>query len=190
MTSQHSLPPWRPLLRGAREREGRLPQARWLQLATVAADGTPRIRTLVFRGWADAASLDLLTDGRSAKVGELRQQPSVELAWLLPKARCQFRLRGSLLTLPTEETTRETQRHWQALSPSGRALWGWPQPGAPLEAGAPFPSELADELPIPDHFQLLRIGLTQVDLLELTDHPHRRRRWRQEDGWREHALNP
>ena len=43
------LPPWRALLRGAREREGRAPQARWLQLASVAADGTPRVRTLVSR---------------------------------------------------------------------------------------------------------------------------------------------
>ncbi|QNI71487.1 hypothetical protein CyaNS01_02370 [Cyanobium sp. NS01] len=33
------LPPWRPLLRAAREREGRSPAARWLQLATAAAAG-------------------------------------------------------------------------------------------------------------------------------------------------------
>jgi len=135
MTSQPALPPWRPLLRAAREREGRQPQARWLQLATVAADGTPRIRTLVFRGWAGAAALDLLTDARSAKVDELGRQPAVELGWLLPKARCQFRLRGSLLTLPAEENSREAQLHWQALSPSGRAVWGWPQPGAPSRLG-------------------------------------------------------
>ncbi|MCE2837176.1 MAG: pyridoxamine 5'-phosphate oxidase family protein, partial [Cyanobium sp. 49614_E6] len=82
------LPPWRLLLRGAREREGRSAHARWLQLATVARDGSPRVRTLVFRGWADGAVLDLLTDGRSAKHAELRQQPAVELCWLLPKARC------------------------------------------------------------------------------------------------------
>ena len=190
MTSPQPLPPWRPLLRGAREREGRLPQARWLQLATVAADGTPRIRTLVFRGWADGAALDLLTDGRSAKLAELSRQPCVELAWLLPKARCQFRLRGSLLSLPAPIDAREMERHWQSLSPAGRALWGWPQPGAPLDAGAPFPRELAADLPIPAHFQLLRIALTQVELLELTDHPHRRRRWCLGDGWQEQPLNP
>ncbi|MEB3170063.1 MAG: pyridoxamine 5'-phosphate oxidase family protein, partial [Synechococcaceae cyanobacterium] len=101
MTSP-SLPAWRPLLRGAREREGRSPWARWLQLATVAADGTPRVRTLVFRGWADAAALDLLTDGRSAKPTELRHQNAVELCWLLPRARSQFRLRGQLEALATD----------------------------------------------------------------------------------------
>jgi hypothetical protein len=53
-----------------------------------------------------------------------------------------------------------------------------------------FPTELTDDLPTPEHFQLLRIGLTQVELLELCDHPHRRRRWCQGDGWLEHGLNP
>ena len=52
MASADPLPPWRPLLRGARQQEGRTPHARWLQLASVAVDGTPRLRTLVFRGWA------------------------------------------------------------------------------------------------------------------------------------------
>ncbi|SBO43429.1 pyridoxamine 5'-phosphate oxidase family protein [Cyanobium sp. NIES-981] len=184
------LPPWRPLLKGARQREGRSPAARWLQLATVAADGTPRLRTLVFRGWADGASLDLLTDGRSAKAAELRHQPGVELCWLLSRARCQFRLRGRLLALPPDLEMGERQRHWRGLSPGGRALWGWPAPGAPLEAGAPFPADLADDVPMPEHFQLLRIGIGQVELLELVGHPHRRRRWRREEGWREEILNP
>ncbi|MEB3171998.1 MAG: pyridoxamine 5'-phosphate oxidase family protein, partial [Synechococcaceae cyanobacterium] len=113
------LPPWRPLLRGAREREGRSPQARWLQLATVAADGTPRVRTLVFRGWAGASQFDLLTDGRSAKAADLRAQPALELCWLLLRARCQFRLRGAVLALPAEQEQAERERHWQALTPEG-----------------------------------------------------------------------
>lgn len=190
MVSAEPLPPWRPLLRGAREREGRSPQSRWVQLATVAPDGTPRLRTLVFRGWAAASELDLLTDGRSAKVAELRHQPAVELGWLLPRARCQFRLRGRLLALPPEQEASERQRHWTGLTPEGRALWGWPAAGEPLQAGACFPAELAEELPIPDCFRLLRIGLDQVELLELTNHPHRRRLWCREDGWVERRLNP
>lgn len=185
-----TLPPWRPLLRGAREREGSSPVARWLQLATVAPDATPRVRTLVFRGWADDAALDLLTDGRSAKPAELRQQPAVELCWLLPKARCQFRLRGDLLTLPTDVEFEERQRHWQGLTSSGRALWGWPEPGAPFDPAASFQAELADDTPLPEHFQLLRIALEQVELLELRDHPHQRRRWLREGGWMEERLNP
>ena len=185
-----ALPPWRLLLRGAREREGRSANSRWLQLATVAGDGSPRVRTLVFRAWADGAVLDLLTDDRSAKHAELQQQPAVELCWLLPKARCQFRLRGELQALPRDEEWGARQRHWQGLSPKGRALWGWPEPGAPFDAAASFPAEIADDIEMPDHFQLLRIALEQVELLELGDHPHQRRRWRRVGGWIEERLNP
>ena len=190
MSGTEPLPSWRPLLSSAREREGRSPQARWLQLATLAPDGTPRVRTLVFRGWAGPTALDLLTDGRSAKPAELAHQPAVELCWLLPRARSQFRLRGSLQTLAPEWVQRERERHWQMLSPGGRALWGWPAPGEPFDPEAAFPEQLADGSPLPDHFQLLRIALAQVELLELTGHPHRRRRWRGESGWAEERLNP
>ncbi len=188
--SPDALPPWRALLRGAREREGRAPQARWLQLASVAADGSPRVRTLVFRGWAGPAQLDLLSDARSAKPAELRRQPALELCWLLPRARCQFRLRGQWQALPSEQEQRERQRHWQALTPSGRAVWGWPSPGEPLDAAADFPAALPESTPLPDHFLLLRIAIAQVELLELTHHPHRRRRWQCATGWREEPLNP
>ena len=185
-----SLPPWRPLLRGAREREGRSPMARWLQLASVAPDGTPRVRTLVFRGWADGACLDLLTDGRSAKAAELAAESAVELCWLLPRARCQFRLRGRRLSLPAELEARERQRHWRQLTPTGRSLWGWPPPGQPLDRSAAFPSELDEQQPLPEAFELLRIELSRVELLELGPHPHQRRRWCADTGWREEALNP
>jgi len=188
------LPPWRPLLRGARQREGRAPQARWLQLATVAADGSPRVRTLVFRGWAAAATLDLLTDGRSAKAAELRQEPRVELCWLLPKARCQFRLRGQRQQLDPDSNLAARTQHWQQLNPGARALWGWPQPGANFDATSdatgPFPAELAYGTPLPDCLELVRIAVEQVELLELTGHPHQRRRWQADQGWTEQRLNP
>ena len=45
-----AIPPWRPLLRAAMQREGRSVSARWVQLATTGRDGAPRVRTLVFRG--------------------------------------------------------------------------------------------------------------------------------------------
>lgn len=186
----NQLPPWRPLLRAARQREGRSPAARWLQLASVAADGTPRVRTLVFRGWADASVLELLTDGRSAKAAELLHQPAVELCWLMSRAHSQFRLRGQVLAPEAAAAAAARRRHWQALSPGGRALWGWPEPGAALEPGAAFPAALDGDTPPPDHFQLLQIQLGQVELLELVGHPHRRRRWRLEQGWREEGLNP
>ena len=188
--SANTLPDWRVLLRGARQREGRSPGARWLQLASVGTDGTPRVRTLVLRGWADAVRLDLLSDGRSTKAEDLAAQPAVELCWLLPKARSQFRLRGHLELPAGADLLAARERHWLQLSPAGRALWGWPAPGQALESAAAFPSELADGTPLPPHFLLLRIHVEQVELLELTGTPHRRQRWREATGWRCEALNP
>ena len=185
-----SLPPWRPLLRGARQREGRSPQARWLQLATLSRDGAPRVRTLVFRGWGGPAQLDLLTDARSSKSSELQAEPRVELCWLLPKARSQFRLRGHRMAMRPEDALATRQQHWDQLHPGARSLWGWPEPGAPFQADAAFPSELTDGTPLPECFELVRIELEQVELLELTGHPHQRRRWRADQGWAEERLNP
>ena len=184
------LPPWRPLLRGARQREGRSPQARWLQLATLGLDGAPRLRTLVFRGWAGPAELDLLTDGRSSKAAELVEEPRVELCWLLPKARSQFRLRGRRLQLSPERYQAVRGQHWQQLHPGARAQWGWPEPGAPFDAGSSFPAELADGIPLPGCFEVVRIAIEQVELLELSGLPHQRRRWRADQGWIEQRLNP
>lgn len=44
--------------------------------------------------------------------------------------------------------------------------------------------------PLPPWRPLLRGAIERVDLLELGDHPHRRRRWRNETGWQEERLNP
>jgi pyridoxamine 5'-phosphate oxidase len=99
-------------------------------------------------------------------------------------------LRGRRLELPAPEEQAAREQHWQQLNPGARALWGWPEPGAPFDASATFPAELADGTPLPACFTLLRIELQQVELLELTGHPHQRRRWRAEQHWAEERLNP
>lgn len=191
MTSASSpLPPWRPLLKAAQRKEGRSPMSRWLQLATVASDGSPRVRTLVFRGWRDGSSLELFTDARSSKLEDLAAEPRAELCWLLPKARCQFRLQGVALRLEPETQRTREQQHWTQLRPEGRALWGWPSPGQPLEETAHFPSSIPDGTPTPDSFVLLTLEIHQVELLELTSSPHRRRRWIADNGWQVTDLNP
>jgi pyridoxamine 5'-phosphate oxidase len=53
-----------------------------------------------------------------------------------------------------------------------------------------FPVELADGTPLPACFELVRIQVEQVELLELKGHPHERRRWRGDQGWLEERLNP
>ena len=180
------LPPWRPLLKVARAREGRQPAARWLQLATTGLDGTPRVRTLVFRGWHGDDRLELYTDTRSAKFAELMQQPKVELCWLLPKAKQQYRFRAKWLR---EEQNSNAER-WQSLSPQGRALWGWPPPGLPLERDADFPEQLDDSVALPENFLVVQLQIYRVERLHLSYHPHQRTLWCREDDWCEQKLNP
>ena len=79
MTTPDPLPSWRPFSGVPESGRGRSPQARWLQLATVAADGTTKSAHPVVPGWAGPTALDLLTDGRSAKPAELFRQAAVEL---------------------------------------------------------------------------------------------------------------
>ena len=119
-----TLPPWRPLLKAACQREGRSVSARWLQLATVSADGKPRVRTLVCRGWADADQLDLFSDGRSSKINDLHHQPAAELCWLFPKARQQYRLRGTMRLI----TTHDDPQACQAAEAEGLHSRGDPSP--------------------------------------------------------------
>ena len=184
--SPQSLPPWRARLRGAREREGRQPTARWLQLATLGLDGTPRVRTLVFRGLQGSDRLELYTDGRSEKYQELTQLPHVELCWLMPKAKQQYRLRGSWLQ---DEPAPHSAR-WENLSARGRALWGWPAPGQPFEPEANFPAELDATAERPQHFVVLQLQINRAELLDLNRHPHQRILWCRDDDWREQPLNP
>ena len=194
MSSDHEtamgLPPWRSLLRSARRRDGRSPGATWLQLATTAEDGTPRVRTLVFRGWSPRGDLELLTDLRSEKSSQLLSQPKVELCWLFRKAKEQFRLRGRARLVTAEQEPEALLDHWQRLSPSGRMVWAWPCPGEPFDAKGPWPQEVADDEPISSHLLIMRVALERVEQLDLKPHPHLRRGWELRDGWREQRFNP
>ena len=185
-----AMPPWRPLLRAAMQREGRSVAARWVQLATTGRDGGPRVRTLVFRGWAGADQLELFSDQRSEKVTELANDGAAELCWLFPKARQQYRLRGKVTLITATEQPELCQQRWQKLSDTGRAVWGWPTPADPLEPTAAFPDQLAETAPLPEHFVVLRLQVISVERLNLGPHPHQRTRWNTDTLWQEQPLNP
>ena len=185
-----AVPPWRPLLRAALQREGRSVSARWVQLATTGRDGTPRVRTLVVRGWAGGNQLELFSDQRSEKVKELSRDASAELCWLFPRARQQYRLRGRIDLITPAEHADLCQHRWQQLSDTGRAVWGWPTPADPLDRVAAFPKQLSETSPLPEHFVVLRMNVDSVERLNLGPHPHQRTRWTATTRWQEQPLNP
>ena len=113
---------WRASLVLALYRNRHVAQARYLQLATVRADGRPANRTVVFRGFlGDSERITVVTDIRSAKVRELDGAPWAEACWYFPMTREQFRLGGRAVVVregSADEALRQARR--RRLARAGR----------------------------------------------------------------------
>ena len=79
---------WLPSLVLALYQNRHAPDSRFVQMATVRADGRPANRTLVFRGFLnDTPQLTFVTDARSTKVAELRTSALVRSLLVLSRSR-------------------------------------------------------------------------------------------------------
>jgi pyridoxamine 5'-phosphate oxidase len=182
-------PSWQEALKTALKKNRREPQARYLQLATVAADGSPRNRTVVFRGFADASDdLLVVTDTRNEKVGELIAEPRVELCWYFAITREQFRIRARCDVLDGQTESSQAQRLalWGQLSEAAAEQFFWAHPGDVVGS--------SDSLPVspepPSHFVGLSFAPQFVDYLSLK-HPQQRVRYQWAGGeWCGEAVNP
>jgi len=190
------LAPWRSPLSRALHRNRSLPEARYFQLATVRQDGRPANRTVVFRGFLDETnSLQTVTDARSEKVEQLRQNPWAEACWYFSKTREQFRLTGQLQLIeaaePDEALAAIRQQLWENLSDKARSQFAWDHPGKPRQPDAEFASEIpASTAPLPAFCALL-LHPIHVDHLELRGDPQNRTRYdKEKDGWVGCSINP
>ena len=114
------------------------PTARFAQLATVGADGTPFNRTVVVREFdAETGDLWIVTDGRSQKVAQIRADSRVALCWYLGETREQFRFRAAATlvdgTVQVEADRTARRAAWTALSSRTQRQFVWPEPRAPRE---------------------------------------------------------
>ena len=163
-----------------------------------------RARSVVCRRLLDHGILLIASDARSNKNWQLRQNHLAEVCTWLPKLGRQFRLSCWGVVIDHKEATPDEKRVpellatpllretvWGEMSEAARALFFWPPPGEPLVANsAAFPEAVRTGLP-PDNFEVLGLMPEEVDLLDLSAHPHRRRRWRREAGqWRAEVVNP
>ena len=82
-------PAWQERLEKSISKNKRDAHNRYFQLATISEDGTPRVRMVVFRGFAGSggSSLLIITDTRSQKVSELESCPLVEIGWYFTHTR-------------------------------------------------------------------------------------------------------
>ena len=212
-----SLPPWRSPLARALHRNRSLPNARYLQLATVDANHHPHNRTVVFRGFHPIThQLQIITDRRREKIEHLHGQPWVELCWYFPKSREQFRLSGTLSVI-LSETPEQTirQQLWNAISSKAKAQFYWPSPGQPFdeaetlsvtndpiqgdEASDTFAqtpdssrtlSNRSSDSEPPDSFCALLLNATAVDHLTLAADQTRQRFTLEDEGWTVQRINP
>jgi pyridoxamine 5'-phosphate oxidase len=197
--------PWRsPLARNLHKHRSE-PQARFLQLATIAANGYPANRTVVFRGFLDGSigthpagnQLKFVTDARSQKVSQIEQNSKCEACWYFPKTREQFRITGNLISINYACLDLEMQAArytaWQELSDPARLQFAWPEPGQ-LRADDPqyFYSHQPHEMLPLDNFCLLLLEPVQVDRLELRGSPQNRWLFTLDaaQAWMVQAINP
>ena len=182
------MPPWLSHVRSAQSKESKFNSSRWLQLATIGIDNTPRVRTVVFRGWNKSNQMEIYTDKRSQKYNELDLNNNVEVCWLFLKSKCQFRFRGKARIGLGENNI----VHWEKLSDKSKLMWTWPTPGAHFvfdQERERDNSDLTME-DISNNFVLINIDITHVDQLLLREPMHIRRNWVQRGEWIEERINP
>ena len=180
------MPPWYLQICAIQKKESKTYSSKWVQLATVGVDNTPRVRTVVLRGWSKSYEMEIFTDKRSQKLYELNMNNNVEVCWLFASSKCQFRFRGkSKLDLDNDK-----HHHWEKLSEKSKLMWSWPKPGDHYNFSRNNNLvEKTDE----DHlmnFSVLKIDITHVDQLLLHKPIHIRRRWIRKNEWIEERINP
>ena len=181
-----NIPIWFQNLTTVQKKESKSIASRWVQFSTIGLDNSPRVRTVVFRGWSKNYEMNILTDQRSEKFKELEKNNTVEICWLFPKAKSQFRFRG----IAKKDINIEAIEFWKNLSPHSRSLWAWPLPGAKYNELSLYPAEIKDGVPKLENFILLRIDMFEVDQLILRKPINIRKRWLKSSGWNEERINP
>lgn len=170
---------WKRLMRGVHDRHA---PARHPTLATATPEGIPKARTVVLRAAdKEAGTLDIHTDLRSAKIGELRSTPFAALHVWDTSAHLQIRVEAQVRILSGEEVA-ET---WETVPAPSRLSYGnTPAPGQPIANALDY-TRAVDA----DAFGVLRLEVDAVDALHLGQH-HRRARFDRRNHWTGNWLVP
>lgn len=193
-----SQAPWRSPLVRALHLNRSLAYARYLQLATVRADGRPANRTLVFRGFlADSDRLKFVIDSRSQKPEQIERQSWAEACWYFPQTREQFRLNGCLTLVKANNSDailqQARQTAWQEMSDATRLQFTWAEPGKPRADAAAFEQVPPNAIEPLANFCLLLLNPVQVDRLELRGEPQNRTIYQWDENtqtWSIESVNP
>lgn len=155
-----------------------------LQLASVNERGGPEVRTIVLRQFElETPALYFVTDFRSSKQREIHRNNLVALAGYDPATRVQFRFKGNAASV-TDEAERAAQ--WGKLSQRTRDTFHLPVGSGNVmhSDGTIIDLDEHDDLTPYERFSLMRVELTSVDRLDVSQEEHVRFCfWRTETGW-------
>ncbi len=160
---------WSMLERGVKDRKSPFHTP---SVATICADGSPTIRTIVLRGCdTQARHLRFHTDTRSGKINELMANPQGAMHFYDAATKVQLRLRVKLETLsgPAYDAA------WQATRPMSRECYQVTQgPGSPIEAPQDVTFDAQATHDGADHFVPVRAQVETMEWLYLAARGHRR----------------
>jgi pyridoxamine 5'-phosphate oxidase len=158
-------------------------------LATAAADGAPQVRSVILRAWDPGRGvLGFATDGRSAKVREVRADPRVALVLWDDEAQVQVRLAGRAAVVTDAG---ERRRRWDGLGPHTRRGYATTTPPGATVAGDDAVGQDDDEAAWFGRFAWVEVVVDRVDRLDLATDPHHRVvAERDAAGWRARRVAP
>ncbi len=165
---------WRRLARGAADRRSGF---HTVQLATIGADGGPRVRTVVLRAVTPALRLlRVHTDARSAKAAELAAEDRVEICGYDAHAKMQIRARG-VATVHAADAVADAA--WAGSGQGSRMAYrGELAPGARLERPETLDPVGAGREPLSDlgreNFLAVSVAVDRLEWLYLAAAGHRR----------------
>ncbi len=163
---------WDRLIRGVHDRRA---AARHPTLTTVVPKGFPEARTVVLRAVdRTAASLDVHTDVRSAKVLALQADPRAALHVWDPSAHLQTRIEVAAEILTGDAVA----AIWARVPDVSRQSYGTiPAPGQPIPDARAYAKHAN-----PTAFAVLRLHVEAIDALHL-GRDHRRARFERSGNW-------
>ena len=160
----------------------------YLQLATTDTKYGVSVRTMVFRGFSeDHRILRLATDQRSHKLKGILQDSRAQIAWYLSDARVQFRFFGHLSAISsTASVQSERDELWDSLSLNTRLSFFADAGGYTDEKS----HKMAESCSAPDSFVLLKLSISEVEVLDLNTQPHSRLRYTLHgQSWSQRAMD-
>lgn len=167
-------------------------------LATVGADGWPRVRTLVLRDVTGGHALFI--NATSAKGRQLEQNARCQIACWYPSLQRQWRLDACVVALDRSIVA----EHWQRRPRTSQVLdhvyvQGFPQsseladPAALHAAHARLDEQLGDHPDPPPEALALKLEVLSAECLQIHPGSRLHDRWQfipSETGWRRQALVP